>query len=235
MRTIRGPITMVKVVLKPDREQPARPQDVRDGQRPRHRPASGACRRGRAGRLRHRAARPRRRGRSRRRRHASLRDGAGGDRPRPSRRHPRQRRLREEPRAARAATSRSRPAPSGRPARRPTPAAGHVAGMAVGADTAPDGRRLVGSDHPAPPRPVVRAGRAQPARLDHRQRRRAAVHERGAAVRRGHPRDLRRRGDRRRRTCRPGWSSTSATATATSSRASRRASRSRAAGTRTAP
>ena len=37
-----------------------------------------------------------------------------------------------------------------------------------------DGRRLVGSDDPAPPRPVVRARRAQPARLDHRQLRRAS-------------------------------------------------------------
>ncbi len=46
----------------------------------------------------------------------------GGDRPRASRGHPRQRRLREEPRAARALPAQAHRAPSGRPGRPPTPA-----------------------------------------------------------------------------------------------------------------
>ena len=61
----------------------------------------------------------------------------------------------------------------------------------------PARRRLVGSDHPAAVRAVVLPGRAQPARLDHRQRRGPAVHERGAPVRRGRARDLQGRGHRR--------------------------------------
>ena len=81
----------------------------------------------------------------------------------------------------------------------------------------PAGRRLVGPDDPAAERPVVLPGRAQPARLDHRQPGRRAVHERGAAVRRGRARDLQGRGHRRRPRAGAGWSSTSATATATSS------------------
>ncbi len=80
--------------------QPApRPEDVRHGQRPGHRPAPGARRRGRAGSLRDRADRPRHRGRPRGRRpgRAGRRRARG---PRPPRGDPRQRRLREEPRDA---------------------------------------------------------------------------------------------------------------------------------------
>ena len=94
---------------------------------------------------------------------------------------------------------------------------------------------MVGSDDPAAERAVVLPGRAQPARLDHRQPGRPALHERGAPLRRGRARDVRRRGDRRRPRPVAGWSSTSATATATCSPGSRRASRSPAAGTSTAP
>ena len=75
---------------------------------------------------------------------------------------------------------------------------GILAGIAAGAADRPAGRRLVGPDDPAAQRPVVLPGRAQPARLDHRQPGRPAVHERGAAVRRGGARDLRGRGHRRR-------------------------------------
>ena len=66
----------------------------------------------------------------------------------------------------------------------------------------PARRRLVGTDDPAAVGSVVLPGRAQPARLDHRERRRPTVHERGHALRRGGARDLRRRGHRS--TARPG-------------------------------
>ena len=116
--------------------------------------------------------------------------------PRQARSDPGQRRVREEPRAARAvpAQAHQHRLDHGRGVqhRRRAPRR-HGGGRGRG----PDGRRLVGADDPAPPRPVVRAGRAQPARVDHRQLRRAAVHERGAAVRRGRARDLQGRGDRR--------------------------------------
>ena len=55
----------------------------------------------------------------------------------------------------------------------------------------------MGTDDPAAVRPVVLPRRAQPARIDHRQLRRQALHERGAAVRRGDARDLQGRGHRR--------------------------------------
>ena len=113
-----------------------------------------------------------------------------------ARRDPGQRRLREEPRAARAlpAQAHEHRLDDGRGVQhRRRPPRRDVGRCRRGAD----GRRLVGTDHPAPPRPVVRAGRAQPAGVDHRQLRRPAVHERGAAVRRGGARDLQGRGDRR--------------------------------------
>ena len=120
-----------------------------------------------------------------------------------ARRDPGQRRLREEPRAARAlpAQAHERRLDHGRGVqhRRRAPRR-HVGRCRRGAD----GRRLVGTDDPAPPRPVVRAGRAQPAGLDHRQLRRPALHERGTAVRRGGARDLQGRGDGRLRTSRRG-------------------------------
>ncbi len=98
----------------------------------------------------------------------------------------------------------------------------------------PDGRRVVGPDDPAAVRPVVLPRRAQPPRLDHRQLRRQAVHERGAAVRRGDARDLRGRGHRRLARTRRGSSWTSAIATATCSPASPRGSRSPGVGTSSA-
>ena len=56
LRTIRGPLTMAKVLLKRIVSLLLRPQDVRDGQRDRDRPAQGPDRRRRAGPLRDRAA-----------------------------------------------------------------------------------------------------------------------------------------------------------------------------------
>ena len=70
-------------------------------------------------------------------------------------------------------------------------------GIAAGAQTDLLDDAWWGPTIPLPARPVVLPGRAQPARLDHRQRRRAPLHERGAAVRRGRARDLQGRGDRR--------------------------------------
>ena len=55
----------------------------------------------------------------------------------------------------------------------------------------PDGRRLVGPVHPAAVRPVLLPGRAQPARLPARQRRRAAVRQRVRALRGRRARDVR--------------------------------------------
>ena len=150
------------------------------------------------------------------------------------RRDPRQRRLREEPRAARAASSPSPRASTGRPAPSPTPAAGHLAGMAAGADVALMDDAWWGPTIPLPRGPWFALAERNLPGLDHRQLRRQAVHERGAAVRRGGARDLQGRGDRRLPRARRGWSSTSATATATCSPASRRASRSRGVGTSSA-
>ena len=62
----------------------------------------------------------------------------------------------------------------------------------------PHGRRLVGPHDPAAERPLVLSRRAQPARLAHGQPGRPAVHERGAAVRRGRAGDVQGRADRRR-------------------------------------
>ena len=121
----------------------------------------------------------------------------GVDDPGPPRRDPRQRRLREEPRDAgevptapdlggvddRLGVQRRRRHPRRHRGRRRDRA---------------DGRRVVGSDDPAAQRAVVLPGRAQPARLDHREPGRPALHERGAPLRRGRARDVRRRGDRRR-------------------------------------
>ena len=45
LRTLRGPVTMAKVLVRADRQPAARPEDVRDGQRPRDRPAQGPDRR----------------------------------------------------------------------------------------------------------------------------------------------------------------------------------------------
>ena len=59
LRTWRGPVTMVKVLVRRMVEPAARPPDVRDGQRDRDRPAQGPGRRRRARPLRHRADRPR--------------------------------------------------------------------------------------------------------------------------------------------------------------------------------
>ena len=160
------------------------------------------------------------------------RDGRAVD-PRPPRRGPRQRRLREQPRAAaeapaapdlgrlddRRAVQHRRRDPGGHRGRR-----GHRA----------HGRRLVGSDDPAPERPVVLPGRAQPARLDHRQPRRPAVHERGAPLRRGGARDLRRRGHRRRPRAVLDGHRPALPQPLPLRRARRRASPSRGAGTRTA-
>ena len=88
--------------------------------------------------------------------------------------------------------------------------------------TGPHGGRLVGPDGPAGRRAVVRAVRAQLARLDHRQHGGQAVHERVDALRRGRATTCTAASTARApgpaRTCRPGWSSTSSTATATSSR-----------------
>ena len=74
---------------------------------------------------------------------------------------------------------------------------GHLAGMEAGADVALMDDAWWGPTIPLPRGPWVRARRAQPARLDHRQLRRQALHERGVAVRRGGARDLQGRGDRR--------------------------------------
>ena len=57
LRTIKGPLTMVKVMLKRLWAMASRQEDVRHGQRHRHRPASGAQGRRRRGRVRHRARR----------------------------------------------------------------------------------------------------------------------------------------------------------------------------------
>ena len=81
---------------------------------------------------------------------------------------------------------------------------------------------MVGPDGAAGRRPVVRAVRAQLARVDHRQHGGQAVHERVDALRRGRATTCTAastaRAPARARTSRPGWSSTSSTATATSSR-----------------
>ena len=53
----QGPVDDAPGDAQPAGQHPPRPQDVRDGQRPRHRPASGAHRRGRPGRVRRRADR----------------------------------------------------------------------------------------------------------------------------------------------------------------------------------
>ena len=100
LRTLRGPLTMVKVLVRRIAQPAAAPQDVRDGQRHRDRPAQGAGRRRRPGRLRGRAHRPGARGRPRRRRRGRARRRRAR-RPRPTRCGPRQRRLRAEPRDAR--------------------------------------------------------------------------------------------------------------------------------------
>ncbi len=215
-----------------DRQPDARPEDVRDGQRDRDRPAQGPDRRRRAARLRHRAHRPGHRGRSRGRRPRPARR-SGGRHPRSPRRHPRQRRLREEPRDAREVPA---PADLGRlddrlPVQhRRRRARRHRRGRRH----RPDGRLLVGSDHPAAVRSVVLPGRAQPAGFDHRQPGRQPVHERGAAVRRGRARDLPGRGDRRRPRARLDGHRPALPQPLSLRRASRRANPSRVAGTRTA-
>ena len=100
LRTWRGPVTMVKVLVNRvisgllRRRMYAMGNAIAIGLR------KGLMDARRAGRLRHRADRP---GRSTDGRVTGVRvtrDGAGGDDPRPPRRDPRQRRLREEPRDA---------------------------------------------------------------------------------------------------------------------------------------
>ena len=100
LRTSRGPLTMVKVLLKRLVSLLLRPEDVRDGQRPLDRAAQGPGRRRRTGPLRDRADRPGHRGRPGRSASASCATASNGG-PGPPRRDPGQRRLRAQPGAAR--------------------------------------------------------------------------------------------------------------------------------------
>ena len=203
MRTIRGPITMLKVVLNRIVSSLRGQQDVRDGQRPRRSdsarasstracpwstapscatsssrtaasPGSRCCARESSGSIR--AER-------------GVILGSGG--------FEKNLELRErfQPRPTSIDWTTGAESNTG---------GGHLAGHAGRRRRRADGRRVVGPDHPAPPRPVVRPRRAQPAGLDHRQLRGQAVHERGAAVRRGGARDLRGRGRPASPTCRRG-------------------------------
>ncbi len=121
LRTIRGPLTMMRVVFMRDDQLAARSQDVRDGQRPDDQPAQGAGRRQGAGLLRDRADRTRHRERPSRRRTRRARR-QGGRHPCPPRRDPRLRRLREERSAAREVPPDARPTPTGAPPPPATPA-----------------------------------------------------------------------------------------------------------------
>ena len=212
---------MVKVLLRRLVSMVLRPEDVRDGQRHRDRPPQGPGRRRRAGRTTSTeltdllledgrvvgvvVEHERHRHEVRARRGVIL--GSGG--------------FETQPRAAREVPAPARPRSTGRPARQFNTGGGHPGRHRRRRRDRPARRRLVGPDDPAAQRPVVLPGRAQPARLDHRQPGRPALHERGAPVRRGRARDVQGRGDRRRPRADAGWSSTSATATATCSPGSR--------------